>query len=54
MGYLNINSYYGCVTCEFADEYGNGCKQDLMLPVLLVMANQRECSYYKFKLKKKV
>ncbi len=51
MGYLNINQYYGCETCENADEYGNGCKQDLLMPVLLVMTNQKQCTYYKFKRK---
>lgn len=48
MGAFNINLYYGCETCEAADEYGRGCKHGLLFPVLLVMANKRRCPNYKF------
>lgn len=49
MGAFNINTYYGCASCEVADKYGNGCKHGLMFPVLLIMANAKECPNYKFK-----
>lgn len=32
MGAFNINTYYGCASCEAADKYGNGCKHGLMFP----------------------
>ena len=48
MGAFNINLYYGCETCEAADEYGRGCKYGLLFPVLLVMANKINCPNYKF------
>lgn len=53
MAALNINDFYECKSCKNADKYGNGCKVDLMLPVLLAMAGQRKCDYYKFKNKEK-
>lgn len=45
---LNINTYYGCSSCEAADEHGNGCKYGLMFPVLLAMTNASKCPNYKF------
>lgn len=48
MSAFNINTYYGCETCEAVDEYGNGCKHGLLFPVLLVIANKRECPNYIF------
>lgn len=48
MAALNINEYYGCFSCEAADEYGNGCRYGLMFPVLLAMNNKRSCPNYKF------
>ena len=36
---------------EAADEYGNGCKHGLLFPVLLVIANKRECPNYRFQKK---
>lgn len=51
MSAFNINTYYGCETCEAADEYGNGCKHGLLFPVLLVIANKRECPNYRFQRK---
>lgn len=54
MSAFNINEYYGCRTCEAADKYGNGCKYDLLFPVLLIMGNQRQCPNYKFKNKEKL
>lgn len=35
MGAFNINTYYGCASCEAADKYGNGCKHGLMFPFYL-------------------
>ena len=49
MSAFNINEYYGCKTCEAADEYGNGCRHGLLFPVLLAMSNQQECPNYRFK-----
>lgn len=37
MAALNINEYYGCFSCEAADEHGNGCRHGLLFPVLLAM-----------------
>ena len=51
MSAFNINTYYGFETCEAADEYGNGCKHGLLFPVLLVIANKRECPNYRFQRK---
>lgn len=51
MSAFNINTYYGCETCEAAGEYGNGCKHGLLFPVLLVIANKRECPNYRFQRK---
>lgn len=48
MGAFNINEYYGCLTCESADEHGNGCKNGLLFPVFLVMSNRRSYPKYKF------
>lgn len=45
---LNINEYYGCFSCEAADEKGNGCKYGLLFPVLLVISSKRNCPNYKF------
>lgn len=45
MAALNINEYYGCFSCEAADEHG------LLFPVLLAMGNKRSCPNYKFKKK---
>lgn len=41
MAALNINEYYGCFSCEAADEHGNGCRHGLLFPVLLAMGNKR-------------
>lgn len=49
MAAFNINTYYGCETCEAADKYGNGCKYGIMFPVMLTMAQANKCSNYKFK-----
>ena len=46
---LNINTYFGCKTCEAANKYGNGCNHGLLFPVLLTMANKTKCPNYKFK-----
>lgn len=51
MSAFNINTYYGCETCEAADKYGNGCKHGLLFPVLLVIANKREFPNYRFQRK---
>lgn len=49
MAALDINEYYGCKTCESAsDNYGRGCKQGLIYPVMLIIANARKCPSYKF------
>lgn len=48
MAALNINGYYGCESCAFADRYGNGCKQNLLLPVVLIMSGQKKCKFYKY------
>lgn len=48
MAALNINEYYGCFSCEAADERGNGCRHCLLFPVLLEMGNKRSCPNYKF------
>ena len=40
MAALNINEYYGCFSCEAADEHGNGCRHGLLFPVLLVMGKR--------------
>lgn len=45
---LNINEYYCCLSCEAADEHGNGCRHGLLFPVLLAMENKRICPNYKF------
>lgn len=50
MAALNINEYYGCFSCEAADEYENGCRHGgLLFPVLLAIGNKRSCPNYKFK-----
>lgn len=49
MAAFNINTYYGCETCEAADKYGNGCKYGLMFPVMLTIAEANKCPNYKFK-----
>lgn len=49
MAALNINTYYNCTLCENSDKFGNGCKINLMLPVLLVMTRKAKCNFYKFK-----
>lgn len=48
---FEVNEYYGCFSCEAADEHGNGCRHGLLFPVLLVMGNKRSCPNYKFKKK---
>lgn len=45
---LNLNTYYGCESCAYADQYGNGCKKDLLLPILNMMAHQDKCGEYKY------
>lgn len=49
MAAFNINTYYGCETCEAADKYGNGCKYGIMFPVMLTIAQANKCYNYKFK-----
>lgn len=49
MAVLNINTYYSCETCEAADVYGNGCKNGLLFPVLLMISRETKCPKYKFK-----
>lgn len=49
MSVLNINTYYNCETCEAADVYGNGCKNGLLFPILLMMCGETICPKYKFK-----
>lgn len=49
MNAFDINTYYGCKTCEAADKYGNGCKHGLLFPVMLVMANKRNVLIIDFK-----
>lgn len=51
MSAFNINTYYGCETCEATNEYDNSCKHGLLLPVLLVIANKREYPKYRFQRK---
>lgn len=46
---LNINWYIGCEDCTFADEYGRDCKHGALFPVLLLMANKRECPNFQRK-----
>ena len=50
---LNINTYFGCKSCEAANEYGNGCKHGLLFPVLLTMSGKTKCPNYKFQNKEK-
>lgn len=49
MAAFNINTYYGCETCEAADKYGNGCKYGLMFPVMLTIAQANKCPNHRFK-----
>lgn len=32
-----------------ADQYGNGCKQGLLLPLVLMMSGRKQCPKYNFK-----
>lgn len=32
MSAFNINTYYGCETCEAANKYGNGCQAWSVIP----------------------
>ena len=49
MSAFNINTYYGCETCEAANEYGNGYKHGLLFPVLLVIAIKGNAQIIDFK-----
>lgn len=49
MAAFNINTYYGCETCEAAGKYGNGSKYGIMFPVMLTIAQANKCPNYKFK-----
>ena len=49
MSALNINMYMGCEDCTFADAYGRGCKHGALFPVLLLMANKKECPNFQKK-----
>lgn len=46
---LNINWYIGCEDCTFADAYGRDCKHGALFPVLLLMANKKECPNFQKK-----
>ena len=46
---LNINLHMGCEDCTFADAHGRDCKHGALFPVLLLMANKRECPNFQRK-----
>lgn len=49
MGVACVQDIYRCDTCKSAsDEYGRDCKHGLLFPLLLVMANCRQCENYEF------
>lgn len=43
MGIICVQDIYKCDTCKSADEYGRNCKHGMLFPLLLVMANSRQC-----------
>lgn len=46
---LNINWYIGCEDCTFADAYGRNCEHGALFPVLLLLANKKECPNFQKK-----
>lgn len=47
--YFDIQGYYGCDHCRSAENHhGHNCKHGMLFPLLLIMANTKECPNYEF------
>ena len=47
--YFDIQGYYGCDRCRSAENHhGHNCKHGMLFPLLLIMANAKECPNYEF------